>query len=168
MPDSPSRYPIIEPDAKAPTVRRLRQLSRILDNAITIPGTQVGVGIDPILGLLPVGGDFLGVMLSCYIVVEAARLGVPRATIGRMVFNIIVDGLVGSFPMLGDLFDFAWKANSMNIQLLEDNLKFSSQTQKADRLFIFALVAGLLVIAIVLVVLPVILIRLLWQAITGG
>ncbi|BAY91636.1 MULTISPECIES: DUF4112 domain-containing protein [unclassified Tolypothrix] len=168
MPDSPSRYPIIEPDAKAPRVRRLRQLSRILDNAITIPGTQVGVGIDPILGLLPVGGDFLGVMLSCYIVVEAARLGVPRATIGRMVFNIIVDGLVGSFPMLGDLFDFAWKANSMNIQLLEDNLKFSSQTQKADRLFIFALVAGLLVIAIVLVVLPVILIRLLWQAITGG
>ncbi|BAZ01602.1 hypothetical protein NIES37_56050 [Tolypothrix tenuis PCC 7101] len=168
MPDSPSRYPIIEPDAKDPTVRRLRQLSRILDNAITIPGTQVGVGIDPILGLLPVGGDFLGVMLSCYIVVEAARLGVPRATIGRMVFNIIVDGLVGSFPMLGDLFDFAWKANTLNIQLLEDNLKFSSQTQKADRLFIFALVAGLLVIAIVLVVLPVILIRLLWQAITGG
>ncbi|MBD2163177.1 DUF4112 domain-containing protein [Calothrix membranacea FACHB-236] len=168
MPDSPSRYPIIEPDAKAPRVRRLRQLSRILDNAITIPGTQVGVGIDPILGLLPVGGDFLGVMLSCYIVVEAARLGIPRATIGRMVFNIIVDGLVGSFPMLGDLFDFAWKANTLNIQLLEDNLKFSSQSQKADRLFIFALVAGLLVIAIVLVVLPVILIRLLWQAITGG
>ncbi|MBD2211006.1 DUF4112 domain-containing protein [Nostoc linckia FACHB-104] len=168
MPDSPSRYPIIEPDAKAPTVRRLRQLSRLLDNAITIPGTQVGVGLDPILGLLPVGGDFLGIMLSSYIVVEAARLGLPRATIGRMVFNIIVDGLVGSFPMLGDLFDFAWKANTLNIQLLEDNLKFSSQTQKADRLFIFALVLGLLLVTIVLVILPVILIRLLWQAITGG
>ncbi|MBD2342431.1 DUF4112 domain-containing protein [Calothrix sp. FACHB-156] len=168
MPDSPSRYPIIEPDAKAPTVRRLRQLSRLLDNAITIPGTQVGVGLDPILGLLPVGGDFLGIMLSSYIVVEAARLGLPRATIGRMVVNIIVDGLVGSFPMLGDLFDFAWKANTLNIQLLEDNLKFSSQTQKADRLFIFALVLGLLLVTIVLVILPVILIRLLWQAITGG
>ncbi|MDZ7956806.1 MAG: DUF4112 domain-containing protein [Aulosira sp. DedQUE10] len=168
MPDLPSRYPIIEPDAKASTVRRLRQLSRLLDNAVTIPGTQVGVGLDPILGLLPIGGDFVGVMLSCYIVVEAARLGVPRATIGRMVFNIIVDGLVGSFPMLGDLFDFAWKANTLNIQLLEDNLKFPSQSQKVDKLFILALAAGLLLVAIVLVVLPVILIRLLWQAISGG
>jgi len=168
MPDLPSRYPIIEPDAKAPTLRRLRQLSRLLDNVITIPGTQVGVGLDPILGLLPIAGDFLGFMLSCYIVVEATRLGISRATLGRMIFNIMVDGVVGSFPILGDLFDFAWKANSLNIQLLEANLKFPSQSQKADRLFIFALMAGLLLVAIVLFVLPVILIRLLWQAISGG
>ncbi|BAY22830.1 hypothetical protein NIES2100_25940 [Calothrix sp. NIES-2100] len=168
MPDLPSRYPMIEPDAKAPTVRRLRQLSRLLDNLITIPGTQVGVGLDPILGLLPIGGDFVGVILSCYIVVEAARIGVSRATLGRMVVNIIVDGLVGAFPMLGDLFDFAWKANTLNIQLLEEHLKSPQQTQKVDKWFILALVAGLLLIAIILVILPMIVIRWLWQALTGG
>ena len=168
MPDSPSRYPIIEPDAKTPTVRRLRQLSRLMDNLITIPGTKVGVGLDPILGLLPIGGDFLGIILSCYIVVEAARIGVSRATLGRMVVNIIVDGLVGAFPMLGDLFDFAWKANTLNIQLLEEHLKSPGQTQKADKWFILALVVGLLLIAIILVIVPMIVIRWLWQALTGS
>ncbi|OUL18993.1 DUF4112 domain-containing protein [Nostoc sp. 106C] len=168
MPDSPSRYPIIEPDAKAPTLKRLRQISRLMDNVITVPGTQVGVGLDPILGLLPIGGDVLGVILSGYIVVEAARLGASRATLGRMVFNIIIDGLVGSIPMLGDLFDFAWKANTLNIQLLEDHLKSPIPTKKADKWFILALVAGLLLIAIVLVVLPMIIIRWLWQALSGG
>lgn len=168
MPDFPSRFPLREPDAKAPTLRRLRQLSRLMDNVMTVPGTQVGVGLDPILGLLPIGGDVLGVILSGYIVIEAARLGVSRATLGRMVFNIIIDGLVGAIPMLGDLFDFAWKANTLNIQLLEDNLKSPHQTKKADKWFILALVVGLLLIAIVLVILPMIVIRWLWQALTGG
>ncbi|MBD2355670.1 DUF4112 domain-containing protein [Tolypothrix sp. FACHB-123] len=168
MPDLPSRYPMIEPDAKAPTVRRLRQLSRLMDNMITIPGTQVGVGLDPILGLLPIGGDFLGVILSCYIVLEAARIGVSRATLGRMVVNIIIDGLIGTFPMLGDLFDFAWKANTLNIQLLEENLKSPQNMQKADKGFMLLLLVGLLLIAIILVILPMIVIGWLWQAITGS
>ncbi|OUL29012.1 hypothetical protein BV372_24025 [Nostoc sp. T09] len=168
MPDSPSRYPIIEPDAKAPTLKRLRQISRLMDNVITVPGTQVSVGLDPILGLLPIGGDVVGVILSGYIVVEAARLGASRATLGRMVFNIIIDGLVGSIPMLGDLFDFAWKANTLNIQLLENHLQSPIPTKKADKWFILALVAGLLLIAIVLVILPMIIIRWLWQALSGS
>ncbi|BAY62473.1 hypothetical protein NIES22_25470 [Calothrix brevissima NIES-22] len=168
MPDLPSRYPIIEPDAKAPTVRRLRQISRLMDNLITIPGTQVGVGLDPILGLLPIGGDFLGVILSCYIVLEAARIGVSRATLGRMVVNIIIDGLIGTFPVLGDLFDFAWKANTLNIELLEEHLKSPQLMQKADKGFMLLLLIGLVLIAIVLVVLPIIVIRWLWQALTGS
>ena len=102
MPDSTSRFSTIEPDAKAPTLKRLRQLSWLLDNAVTIPGTKVGIGLDPLIGLIPIGGDFLGVMLSSYIVLEAARLGVSQRTLGKMVFNIIIDGVVGSVPVLGD------------------------------------------------------------------
>ncbi|MCW5315039.1 DUF4112 domain-containing protein [Nostoc sp. KVJ3] len=168
MPDSPARFSMIEPDAKAPTLKRLRQLSRLLDNAITIPGTKIGFGLDPIIGLLPIGGDFLGVMFSSYIILEAARLGVSRATLGKMVFNVIVDGLVGAVPVLGDLFDFAWTANSYNIKLLEEYLKFPSEQRSADRWFIVALLIGLLLISIILVALPVILIRILWNAVTGG
>ncbi|MDF5739167.1 MULTISPECIES: DUF4112 domain-containing protein [unclassified Nostoc] len=168
MPDSSFRSSIIEPDAKALTLKRLRQLSRLLDNVITIPGTQIGFGLDPILGLIPIGGDFLGVMFSSYIILEAARLGVSRATLGKMVLNVIIDGLVGAVPVLGDLFDFAWTANSYNIRLLEEYLKFPSQQRSADRWFIFAVLAGLLLISIVLVALPVILIRILWNALSGG
>jgi len=168
MPDSPPRFSIIEPDAKASTLKRLRQFSRLLDNAITIPGTQIGFGLDPILGLIPIGGDFLGVMFSSYIILEAARLGVSRATLGKMVLNVIIDSLVGAVPILGDFFDFAWRANTSNIKLLEDYLKFPSQQKSADRWFIFAVLVGLLLISIVLVALPVILIRMLWNALTGG
>lgn len=167
MSESP-RYSMIEPDAKAPTLKRLRQMSRLLDNIVTIPGTQVGIGLDPIIGLIPIGGDFLGVMLSSYIILEAARLGASRATLGRMVLNIIVDGLVGSIPLLGDFFDFAWTANTHNIKLLEEHLKFPTQQRSADRWFIFALFAGLLLLAIVLVALPVILIRILLNVFTGA
>lgn len=168
MPDSISRFSTIEPDAKAPTLKRLRQLSWLLDNAVTIPGTKVGIGLDPLIGLIPIGGDFLGVMLSSYIVLEAARLGVSQRTLGKMVFNIIIDGLVGSVPVLGDFFDFAWTANTFNITLLEDYLKFPSQNKSADRWFILAVLAGLLLVAILLVAIPVILIRLLWHAFIGG
>ncbi|AFY31977.1 DUF4112 domain-containing protein [Calothrix sp. PCC 7507] len=168
MPNYLDRFSTIEPDAKAPTLKRLRQLSWLMDKAITIPGTKIGVGLDPIIGLIPIGGDFLGVMLSCYIVLEAARLGASKATLGKMVVNIIIDGLVGAIPVLGDFFDFAWTANTNNLKLLEDYLKFPSQNKSADGWFIFALLVGLLLLAIVLVAIPVILIRLLWQALTGG
>ncbi|MEH1765021.1 DUF4112 domain-containing protein [Nostoc sp.] len=168
MSDSPPRFSMIEPDAKAPTLKRLRQLSRLLDNIITVPGTKIGFGLDPIIGLIPIGGDFLGVMFSSYIILEAARLGVSRATLGKMVLNVIIDGLVGTVPVLGDLFDFAWRSNIYNIKLLEDYLKFPSQQKSANRWFIFAVLVGLLLISIVLIALPVILIRILWNALTGG
>ncbi|MBW4675673.1 MAG: DUF4112 domain-containing protein [Desmonostoc geniculatum HA4340-LM1] len=167
MPDSSFRSSMIEPDSKAPTLKRLRQISRLLDNAITIPGTQVGIGIDPILGLIPVGGDFLGIMFSCYIILEAARLGVSRPSLGRMVVNVIIDGLIGAIPILGDFFDIAWTANNYNLKLLEEHLKFPTQQKSADKWFIIALLVGLLLISIVLVALPVILIRMLWNAFTG-
>jgi Domain of unknown function (DUF4112) len=167
MSNSPNRFSI-EADGYAPTLKRLRQISGLLDNAITIPGTQVGIGLDPIIGLIPVGGDVLGLMLSIYVIIESARLGVSRATLSRMVANIIIDALVGAIPMLGDLFDFAWKANSYNIKLLEDYLQSPSEKKKADQGFIIALFAGLFLLAIVLVALPVIIIRMLWNALTGS
>ncbi|MGM3306194.1 DUF4112 domain-containing protein [Anabaena sp. WFMT] len=167
MSNSPDRFSI-EPDGYAPRLKRIRQISRLLDNAITIPGTQVGIGLDPILGLIPVGGDVLSLIVSIYIIIESAQMGVPRATLIRMVANIIIDALVGAIPMLGDLFDFAWKANSYNIKLLEDYLQSPGEKKKVDQLFIIILFAGLFLLAIVLIALPVILIRMLWNALTGG
>jgi Domain of unknown function (DUF4112) len=161
MSELPPRYPTLTPDTKAQTLRRLRQISRLLDKAVTIPGTRVGIGLDPILGFLPVGGDFLGILFSSYIVLEAAWLGVPASTLGRMVVNIIVDGLLGVVPLVGDLFDFAWTANEYNIRLLEDYLKFPSQRKSADKWFVVAVLIVLFIVAIGLVALTVIIMRLL-------
>ena len=158
----------ITPDGYAPRLKRLRQFSRLLDNIITIPGTKVGIGLDPIIGLLPIGGDFLGLILSFYIIIESVQLGVSKATLGRMVINVIIDFLVGTIPILGDLFDFAWKANVYNIILLEKALTSPHENKKADKSFILALVFGLFLLAIVLIAIPVILLRILWLIFTGS
>lgn len=168
MPLPPSQFYSIDPDTKAPTLKRLRAFTRLLDRVITIPGTGVGIGLDPILGLLPIGGDFIGVMLSAYIVLEAARLGVSKATLGRMVWNITLDGLVGAIPIFGDFFDFAWKANDHNIKLLEEHLKFPTRRKKADGWFVLVMLIGLFALAIALVALTVFLTRVLAQLFSGG
>ena len=164
----PSQFYSLNPETKAPTLKRLRALRRILDKAITIPGTGIGVGLDPILGLLPAGGDFLGVLLSAYIVLEAARLGASKATLGIINTNIIIYALIGLIPVLGDFFDFAWKANEHNIKLLEEHLKFPSQKKRADTWFVFVLLAILLLLAIGLVTFSVIVTRFIWGIITGS
>jgi hypothetical protein len=120
-------------------INRLRRLSRLLDNAIGIPGTKFRFGLDPILGLLPGGGDTVTGGLSAYIVVEAARMGLPREILWQMVVNIILDSLAGTIPVIGDLFDVGWKSNVRNIALLEKHLKVA-ESNKSDRLFIFGLI----------------------------
>lgn len=120
-------------------INKLRRLSRLLDNAIPIPGTKFRFGLDPILGLLPGGGDTLTGGLSAYIVIEAARMGLPREILWQMVVNIILDSLAGTIPVIGDLFDLGWKSNVRNIALLEKHLEVA-ESNKSDRLFIFGLI----------------------------
>lgn len=109
---------------QAATLKRLRLLSRLLDKFIAVPGTPIAVGLDPIIGFIPVGGDILGLLLSTYIIIEAAKLGIPKKILRKMIVNIIIDSLVGSIPVLGDIFDFAWTANEYNIRLIEEHIKF--------------------------------------------
>jgi len=146
-------------------VNRLRRLSHLLDNAIPIPGTGYRVGIDPILGLLPGGGDTVAGALGAYIIVEAARMGLPREVVGQMVGNIVFDSLVGIVPVLGDLFDVGWKANVKNIALLEKHLHLTQHNRKSDRLFLFGLIILLTLIVIGFATLTVLIIRWLWNVI---
>ena len=104
----------------ARTRARLERLAWLLDSSIRIPGTRRTVGIDAIIGLVPVLGDVIGVALSSYILAEAARLGAGRRVLARMAFNIALEGVVGMVPLLGDAFDAAWKANRRNMRLLDD------------------------------------------------
>jgi len=101
---------------------RVRSLVRLLDDAIEIPGTKYRIGLDPLLGLFPALGDYLGAILSGYVIWQAARLGVSRETLTKMGANVLLELLVGTAPGLGDAFDVVWKANARNLDLLETHV----------------------------------------------
>jgi Domain of unknown function (DUF4112) len=129
----------------APKLKRMRQLSKLLDGAIVIPGTKQRIGLDPILGLIPGGGDTVSAALSGYIIVEAARMGLPRKALMQMVGNLLVDTVAGSVPVVGAVFDVFSKANTRNMQIVENHVQLpATTTAKTDKLFIGLLIVGLL------------------------
>lgn len=140
---SPARAADLPPDARE-RVENLRDLARLLDSAVRVPGTNFRVGLDPILGLLPVAGDAPAALLSAYVVAEAAVLGVPRATLARMLATLLVDAVVGSLPVVGDAFDAVWKANDRNVRLLEARLDDPAGGRRDGRV-VAALAVGLFV-----------------------
>lgn len=98
-------------------VKRMQTVAWILDDGIRIPGSDRRIGIDPLIGVIPIAGDVVAGGISLYIILEAARLGVTYRTILRMLGNVAVDVVAGSVPYLGDIFDAAWKANKRNVEL---------------------------------------------------
>ena len=143
-------------------IKKLRRITKVLDNAITIPGTKFSFGLDPILGLLPGGGDTITGGLSAYIVVEAARMGVPREVLGKMVGNILLDSFAGTIPVLGDLFDAGWKSNVKNMELLEKHLEIA-ETEKANPFVIVGLIVLLAVIVLGFAALTFFSVRFFWN-----
>lgn len=148
--------------------QRLDRLAWFLDNSIPIPGLNVRFGIDGLIGLLPGYGDALGALFSSYILSEAARLGAPKSVLLKMASNIAVDTLIGAIPLLGDLLDFAWKANQRNVLLLNDYFENPRRTTTTSRVFVVVL--GLLLLGLVVFVALVgfLFMRLLWRATTGS
>jgi hypothetical protein len=119
MPPSSSR-PKVEPIA-APEgpLGRLDRLAWLMDRAIRIPGTRITIGLDALLGLLPVGGDFLtGVVQTGIFLAALYHYRVPRAVAARMAANVLLDIALGSLPLVGDVFDVFFKANTRNLKLL--------------------------------------------------
>lgn len=104
------------------TIARLRDLSDLLDSRWRIPGTGVRFGLDGVASLVPVAGDTLTALVSAYIIMEARRVGVPTGTLVRMVGNVGLDWAVGSIPVLGTIFDVAFRANKKNMDLLRRHL----------------------------------------------
>ncbi len=144
-------------------VTRLHRISHILDKAIPIPGTKWTIGLDPILGLIPGGGDIVAGVLSVYIIIESARMGLKRKVIGQMVANVLLDSLAGSVPVLGDVFDVTWKANVRNIELLENHLNYVPENQKVNRLFLIVLSLVLILIVLGFSLLTLVIVTWLWE-----
>jgi hypothetical protein len=111
-------------------------MARLFDAAFRIPGTQIRFGVDPILGLIPGLGDFASPLLSLAILWQAAKLRVPKIVLLRMVMNAVIDAGVGAIPVVGDLFDFAWRATEWNMALLERHAMPGQRATSADYLFV--------------------------------
>jgi hypothetical protein len=138
------------PDRNLDTLRRWAAL---LDHAFRVPGTSIRFGLDPILGLFPGIGDLATPILSVLILVHGARVRVPKVVLGRMVLNALIDFGVGAIPVLGDLFDFAWKSNDWNLALLERHARPGVRATRGDWIFVIGCIAVLLLAALVPLVL---------------
>lgn len=143
-------------------LRRVQLIATVLDDAIRIPGTDLRIGIDPIIGLMPGVGDLLGGVASLYIILEAARAGAPASVLARMAANVGIDTLVGSIPVLGDAFDFGWKSNTRNARLLARHLEEPTGTRRASTALVVAVLGGLAVVVVGVSVLVVVALRKLF------
>jgi hypothetical protein len=104
-------------------VDRLARFARVMDTAVRIPGTRRYIGLDAAIGLVPLAGDAFTAAFATWIVVESARLGVPKRKLARMMANVLIDAGVGIVPVAGDIFDVYFKANSRNLEILRDHLR---------------------------------------------
>ena len=138
------------PPKSPASIDRVRTLARLLDSAVTIPGTKIRFGADSIIGLIPGLGDVAGAVLSGYIVLVATQLGASAPVVTRMLLNIGIDTVVGSIPVLGDVFDVAFRSNQKNVALLESHLSDRVATRRGSRWLITGLaIAAIAVLALV-------------------
>ncbi len=148
--------------------KRLEKLAWLLDNSIPIPGLNYRIGLDGFLGFLPGFGDTLGAALSSVILAEASRLGVPKAVLVKMAVNVALDALLGVVPVFGDIFDFAWKANQKNVELLEQYVDHPRETVFSSRLLAWGLGVGLVGFVMFIGFLSLLMVRGLWELAAGG
>lgn len=112
-------------------LKRIRKIAILLDSAIGIPGTKFRIGLDPILGLIPGGGDVITAGISAYMIYLAARFGLRKKEIGKMIGNVAIETFIGSFPLIGDIFDAYFKSNIRNLEILEKHIE-NNNTLLAD------------------------------------
>ncbi|WP_025057212.1 DUF4112 domain-containing protein [Sulfitobacter noctilucicola] len=122
------------PHPHAKDLDRLRRLANRMDNAVRLPIVGVRVGWDAVLGLVPGIGDALALAPSAYIIKESHRMGVPAPTLARMGMNSGIDLLIGSIPLVGDIFDIGWRSKTRNVDLLETHLNRVASKKKAASL----------------------------------
>ena len=156
------------PTRTADPLARARALARLLDSAVGVPGTGVRFGADAILGLVPGLGDVAGAALAGYLVLLAQRLGAPRAVVLRMLANVAVDTAAGSIPLVGDLFDVAYKSNMRNLALLERAIERPTDTKRTSRLVVAAVFLGLVLLVAGGLVVTVLAVRAIAAAVGGS
>lgn len=144
--DAPRAQRIVYPEN--PRYRRIRSLSVLMDQSIVLP-SGYRIGLDPLLGLVPGAGDVITALISLYLVYQSALLGLPKRVLARMLGNIALESLAGTFPVLGDIFDAVWKANMRNLRLLDQHYHAGMPERAGHQIALWMLaVTGLFVLVV--------------------
>ena len=128
--------PLADSSRAVEAERRITFLSRLMDDLVPLPGTGRRVGIDAVVGLIPGVGDLATAAIGAWIIAEARRFGLPGPVIGRMIVNVAVDLLVGAIPILGDLFDVAFRSNRRNLELFRLHATSPSASVSGHKAFL--------------------------------
>ena len=104
-----------------PALKNLNALAKLMDSQFKIPGTTIKFGLDALIGLVPGAGDFATFLISGYMITVMAKNGASGFVLARMVLNVVIDSLFGAIPVLGDIFDVAFKSNERNVKLMQEH-----------------------------------------------
>jgi Domain of unknown function (DUF4112) len=143
--------------------RRIGAVAHLLDDLVRVPGTGIRLGLDPVIGLVPVLGDLTSALVSAWIVIEAARFRLPGVVLARMIMYATVDFLIGLVPFLGDVFDFGFKANTRNLALFHRHAVDPGASTASS----WALVGGVVLVFAGLLWLGIVLISQLLSLVVG-
>jgi Domain of unknown function (DUF4112) len=138
-------------------------VSRLMDNAFSIPGTNIRFGLDPLIGLLPGLGDTATALVSVLLVLQSARRGVPKIVLARMALNILLNTGIGAVPIVGDLFSMWFKSNAMNYALLRKHGGLRTNSTFLDWMFVAGLLVLLLTVVTLLLVGAITVIARMWN-----
>lgn len=146
----PLDFEVLPPKGQAPDKADLsRLIAWLLDDFIKIPGTNFRFGLDPIIGLIPGLGAGSSAVVSSVILLQALRSGVPRIVLVRMALNVVVNSLLDAVPFVGDFCSAFYKSNRRNIELLDRHSGTAARgSHTADWIFVVALIAGLIALAV--------------------
>lgn len=146
--------------------QRRHRLSWLLDNSIRLPG-GFRIGIDGLIGLVPGVGDMLGGFLSTLILYQAYRRNIPKMVLARMLINILIDTGIGAIPIIGDLFDFWWKANMRNARLIDRYQQEPGKVYRQSTIATIGFILGTLTLIALLIAGVVSLVALVLNALTS-
>lgn len=145
------------------TLTWLRAWADLLDSRFRVPGTEIRFGFDPILSLVPGLGELVSPAFTAALLAQGLYQGVPRVILVRMVFNALLDALIGAVPIIGTVADVFWRANRDNLTLLERHAQPGARPSRADHTFVFVVAALAGLFMLVPIALAFWLTTLLWQ-----
>lgn len=132
-----------------PELRWIAGISRLMDSQFRFPGTRFRFGLDPILNLVPIAGDMAGFIISGLLMLAMARKGASGKLVALMGINILLDATIGAIPVIGQIFDFFFKANDRNVRLMQEHYLENKHQGSGRGVVIWALVVILALLAII-------------------
>jgi hypothetical protein len=130
-------------------LKNMEWLVKLMDSQFSIPGTKIRFGLDAIIGLIPGGGDFASFIVSAVMLSTFAQKGASGYLLARMTTNIVIDALIGAIPLIGDIFDVAFRANERNLKLMKEHYIEGKHTGSAARVVVPLLLILLIVLGLI-------------------